>query len=223
LWQRDRRLLVAELDAFLEADAAYRAEDGARTLATELAFGLAEATNPAVECALRDGRRIRLRGKADRIDQRADGSLVVIDYKTGRPDPYGQLGPEDPVNAGTHLQLPVYAYAARATYGASDTPVHAAYWFVGRGNNKRIGYPVDAGVDEGFEHVVRTIVDNIEAGVFVAVPPSPGPRGPFVVCAYCDPDGLGTTDRWREWERVYNAPELDTYRALIDPDAGVRS
>jgi hypothetical protein len=31
---------------------------------------------------------------------------------------------------------------------------------------------------------------------------------PFVLCRYCDPDGLGTAERFREWERKYAAPEL---------------
>jgi hypothetical protein len=62
---------------------------------------------------------------------------------------------------------------------------------------------------------VRAIVDGIETGVFVAKPPPPGPR-PFVPCAYCDPDRLGTADRWRQWERKYPAPGLAGYRALLE-------
>jgi hypothetical protein len=40
------------------------------------------------------------------------------------------------------------------------------------------------------------------------------------LCRTCDPDGLGTADRWREWERVYAAPELAGYRALLESDEG---
>jgi hypothetical protein len=43
--------------------------------------------------------------------------------------------------------------------------------------------------------------------VFVAIPPAPGPS-PFIRCRYCDPDGMGTADRWREWERKQAAREL---------------
>jgi hypothetical protein len=111
----------------------------------------------------------------------------------------------------------VYAYAARAAYGNRDTPVEAQYWFVGRGENEQIGYVVDTAVDEAFEAALRNIVDGIEQGVFVAVPPEPGPR-PFVPCAACDPDGLGTADRWREFERKLSAPELDVYHALTEVD-----
>jgi ATP-dependent helicase/nuclease subunit B len=216
LWDRERRLMTAELDDFLTADGTYRSERHAETLATELAFGVADATMDAVEFALSDGRQLRLRGKADRVD-RAGHHLIVIDYKTGSHERYVGLGPDNPVDNGHRLQLPVYAYAARAAFGAPETPVEAAYWFVGRGENRLIGYDVDAQVDEVFDATVRAIVDGIEAGCFVANPPPPGPR-PFVSCQYCDPDGLGTADRWRDWERKYAAPELDGYRALLEGD-----
>jgi hypothetical protein len=43
--------------------------------------------------------------------------------------------------------------------------------------------------------------------VFPARPPAPAPS-PFVPCRFCDPDGLGTNDRWREHEAKLGAPEL---------------
>jgi ATP-dependent helicase/nuclease subunit B len=231
LWDRDRRMILADLDAFARADERFRDARAAETLATELPFGLPSAANGAVELQWPDGRRLRVRGKADRIDRAADGTLIVIDYKTGSVDPYVALNADDPVRAGTRLQLPVYAYAARAAFagdgddhrvgnggGAGDrAPVEAYYWFVGRGNNRLIGYAVDAAVHDLFMQTVRTIGESIEAGVFVANPPPPGPR-PFVTCPYCDPDGFGTADRWREWERKYVAPELAAYRKLIGED-----
>ncbi len=217
LWHRDRRLIFSELDAFLDADEAFRAAGVAGTLATELAFGMSDPDSVgAVEIALGDGRTVRVRGKADRVDRRADGTLVVIDYKTGSERSYKMLTHDEPVTAGTHLQLPVYAYAARAAFGAPDTKVEAYYWFVGRGKNLRIGYDVDDSVDEVFATTLRGIVDGIEAGVFPAVPAEPAPT-PFILCHFCDPDGMGTTDRWREWQRKFGAPELEGFRALSDP------
>jgi hypothetical protein len=218
LWRRDQRTLLAEVDAFLAADEAFRARHDAHTLATELAFGLPGADQNAVEFVLRDGRTIRLRGQADRIDERGDGALVVIDYKTGKPDNYRGLHGEDPVPHGRFLQLPVYAYAARAAVGRSDTPVSAWYWFVGRGNNEIVGYEVDPGVDTAFEATVRAIVDGIESGVFPPNPPEPGPS-PFILCRYCNPDGLGTNDVYRESVRKWVAPELAGYRALVEVEA----
>ncbi len=206
LWERDRRVLLAELDAFFDADAAWRTARDARPLAAELSFGFAADGTEPVEVRWSDGRAVRLRGKADRIDVTAAGDLLVVDYKTGKPDDYRALAPDNPVDQGNHLQLPIYAHAARAAYpeyGRAD--VSAYYWFVGRGNNQVIGYSVDEHVDDEF----------IEAGIFVANPPPPGPS-PFVSCAFCDPDGMGTADAWRAWERKYGAPELAPYRSLLE-------
>ncbi len=212
-WQRDRRVILGDLDAFLGADEAYRAKGVARTLATELAFGMPGAATDAVEVPLGDGRVVHVRGKADRVDRRADDTLVVIDYKTGSTTSYRGLGHDNPVMAGTRLQLPVYAYAARAAYGTPHTEVEAFYWFVGKGNNRPIGYVVDHDVDDVFTRAVRTIVDGIEGGVFPARPPQPAPT-PFVKCRFCDPDGMGTADRWREWERKLDAPGLEVLHLL---------
>src|SRR5262249_50349907 len=158
-------------------------------------------------------RTVVMRGKADRVDRLADGRLVVIDYKTGSERSYKMLDHDDPLTAGQHLQLPVYAYAARSAFGYAGSAVEADYWVVGRGNNQRIGYDVDAPVDVDFAATLRTIVDGIEKGVFPATPVQPAPT-PFVPCRYCDPDGMGTADRWREWERKYDAPEMAIVRAL---------
>ena len=49
-------------------------------------------SRPPVEVPLGDGRTIRLRGAVDRIDIAEPGHLVVIDYKTGRRNPYRRLG-----------------------------------------------------------------------------------------------------------------------------------
>jgi hypothetical protein len=221
LWERDRRVILAELDAFFDADVHWREEYGTETRATELSFGFSndKDSHPPVELVWPDGRVLRVRGKADRIDTRADGSLVVIDYKSGSVDRYSKLSTEDPVLAGTCLQLPLYARAARAAFG--DVRADAYYWFVGRGNDRRIGYVVDTDVEAKFMATVRTIVDGIEAGLFIAKPPPPGPR-PFVLCPYCDPDGMGTAERWREWERKYDTPELAPYRELLErsPERG---
>ena len=64
---------------------------------------------------------------------------------------------------------------------------------------------------------MRAIVDGIEAGCSSPTRRRPG-RARSSRAEYCDPDGLGTADRWREWERKYAAPELDGYRVLLEGD-----
>ena len=94
-----------------------------------------------------------------------------------------------------------------------DAPVEAMYWFIGRGNNQHIGYPIDENVDSQFTDALALIVDGIEAGCFVAQPPKPGPHF-FVECDYCDPDNRGTADSWREWERKQDNAALAGFLRL---------
>lgn len=82
---------------FLEVEAGRRPE--ARPLATEVRGELTVATA---------GGPFRLTAHADRIDRLADGSLALIDYKTGAP-PSDRL-----IRLGYAAQLPLEAAIARA-------------------------------------------------------------------------------------------------------------
>lgn len=82
LW-RPRLLLALE---WIAAKTASLGEDGRRILLCEQ-WGSAEIAG------------VRLSGKADRIDRAADGSIVIVDYKTGQPPSTAQ------VKAGYALQL----------------------------------------------------------------------------------------------------------------------
>jgi RecB family exonuclease len=213
-WRRDRRRILAELDRFLEVDSQVRDAHGMRPIATELRFGFGEA--PAVALSLSDGRMLQLRGAADRVDVTESGHLWVLDYKTGRPV---GLDPDDPTAAGTMLQLPVYAHAARASFGTPTTPVGAAYWYVStRGQFRWAELRLDPAVDARVDDVLRAIADGIDAGVFPCRvdPPTTWTRR---FRSYADPDARGTRDRYREWLCKRDAPELRGYVALAEPDA----
>ncbi len=213
-WHRDRRRILAELDRFLEVDSDVRASWGLRPIATELRFGFSDGA-PAVDLPLSDGRALRFRGAADRVDLADSGTLWVLDYKTGKP--YG-INDDDPTSAGTMLQLPVYAHAARASFGSPDTPVGAAYWFVStRGKFEWAELELDDDVDGRVDEVLRAIADGIGAGVFPCrvEPPRTWTRR---YRSYTDPDARGTRDRYREWLHKREAPELRGYVALAEPD-----
>jgi hypothetical protein len=51
------------------------------------------------------------------------------------------------------------------------------------------------------------VVAGIESGVFPNLPDQPGWQ-PFVSCEYCQPDRLGTAERWAEWTRKRHDPRL---------------
>jgi RecB family exonuclease len=213
-WHRDRRRILAELDRFLTEDSKARAEFGLRTIATELRFGF-PGTAPAIDVQLSDDRILRFRGAADRVDRTAGGTLLVLDYKTGRP--YG-IPADDPTAAGTMLQLPVYAHAARASFGSAGTQVGAAYWYVStRGQFRWAELVLTPEVDARVDEVLRAVADGIDAGVFVCRvdPPSTWTRR---FRSYTDPDARGTRDRYREWQRKCGAPALRGYVALAEPE-----
>jgi superfamily I DNA/RNA helicase/RecB family exonuclease len=97
---REREAVEAALERFL----AWHDRPGARTVvATEPRLG-AEVTLP-------DGQVVRLHGYADRLELDEDGTVVVVDLKTGK---YPPTGPE----VERHPQLGLYQLAV--DHGAAD-------------------------------------------------------------------------------------------------------
>lgn len=130
--EEDHQRAIAEVgeDAFLEAAAAnvsnfftiepieqvrtVEVEGVERNVSVELT-GLAER-NPAL--------KVTLRGIIDRLDREADGSLTVVDYKTGKaPNPRFA---ED--------KMPqLYLYAAMVKAMTGELPTRAKLYFLGEG------------------------------------------------------------------------------------------
>jgi RecB family exonuclease len=213
-WHRDRRRVLADLDRFLTEDDKLRSRFGLQAAATELRFGFGGETAPPVELVLSDGRTLRFRGAADRVDRIDGGALWVIDYKTGWPT---GLDRDDPTAAGTMLQLPVYAHAARASFGTETTRVGASYWYVStKGGFRWAELELTPEVEARVDHVLRAIVDGIDAGAFPCRvdPPTTWTRR---FRSYADPDARGTRDRYRQWQRKRGAPELAAYLAFAEP------
>jgi len=215
-WHRDRRRIMADLVRFLDEDSAHRALHGTGPVAAELAFGLPGADLAAVELPLPDGRQVRFRGKADRLDVGSDGTLEVVDYKTGRSERYAGLSEDEPDARGTKLQLVVYALAARLHEGLPDAPVRSEYWFTSaRGGFTRVGYPVTREVLERVGATVGLMADAIEEGVFPPYPTATS-TSPLVECPYCDPDGLGVVDLRRQIDRKRGDAALVSFFDLAE-------
>ena len=215
-WHRDRRRIMTDLVRFLRADSDHRAAHGTAPVAAELAFGLSGTELPAVELSLPDGRGVRFRGKADRLDVATDGTLEVVDYKTGRSERYAGLSEDEPDARGTKLQLVVYTLAARLHQHAPDAPVRSEYWFTSaRGGFTRVGYPVTPQVLDRVGATVGLMAEAIENGVF---PPHPtaSSTSPFVECPYCDPDALGVVDLRRQIDRERGDLALATFLELAE-------
>ncbi|BEV00023.1 double-strand break repair protein AddB [Novosphingobium olei] len=79
---------------------------------------------------------VRIHGRADRIDRLADGSLAVIDYKTGMP-PSGRM-----VEQGFALQLGLIGLIAQGGGfdGVAGVPNVFEYWSLARNKNRGFGY-----------------------------------------------------------------------------------
>jgi hypothetical protein len=214
LWRRVQAEVLEDLEAFLDHDDRHRAAEGLRPVSVEMAFGV--DGQPPLELALEDGRVLTFRGRADRVDEGPDGALVVLDYKTGGRD-YDKLA-DDPVTAGTTLQLGTYAEAARARHGREA--VDARYWMASsRGRFRQRGYPWTDDRRERFLDVVGTVVDGIETGTF---PARPGAYDSFFGshqnCGFCEFDRVCPRNRDDQEQAKADAPELSLL-ALLQPAA----
>lgn len=226
-WDRDQASILRDLERFVDEDDRWRRARGATPCAAELDFGLAQrGPRPAVEMRLTDGRIVRLRGSADRVDVGADGTIHVVDYKTGKADGMLRISELDPDQRGTKLQLPVYALAARAALDRPDAPVQAHYWFITSAQgNRSVSLPLTATVHARIDHVITEIVDGIEAGVF---PCRPGEDGFVRNRSHADPDALGVRDLARAWTRKCGDAQLARFCALageehdVEPNGAVR-
>ncbi|GAB2647688.1 PD-(D/E)XK nuclease family protein [Kribbella swartbergensis] len=213
LWQRERARILGDLIVLLDDDDRWRAERDASVVASELRFGY--DGEPPVEIPVPSG-RVLLRGSADKVDLARDGTIYVTDVKTGGFSRYEAIE-SDPVAGGTKLQLPVYAYAARARLGEPSTPVEASYWFVRKGG-KRIPVPLTPEVEARYVETLDIIVSSIAAGYF----PPKAPEVPdflWVQCPYCNPDGIGHSEVRARWDKKRLDPTLERLVRLIDPVA----
>jgi len=115
---------------------------------------------------------IRLHGYIDRLDAAPDGTLRVIDYKSG-----SAAITANHLKEGRRLQLPIYALAARDALGLGDVS-SGFYWHIQKGEASSLKLEkFDGGVNGAFETVVAHVtkhVANIRAGHFEPKPPEDG-------------------------------------------------
>lgn len=232
-WQVSRAQIISDLRAFCEVDEqrAEREQPRGVLIDAEARFGSSghwdESDEPAAEpisYELGDGGAVLFRGSIDRVERLADGSLLVIDYKTGKPDPYKRIISDsagDFTLSGTKLQLPIYALAAEALYGAnlrasdngstSAAPTSGMYWFVTsrKGSWSDVTIAFDDEARDRFAQVVDAIAKGINQGVFVGKPEAGSDRrGGHTPCEFCDPDGLRTAQLRRDFVRKAQSAAL---------------
>jgi RecB family exonuclease len=210
-WHLDRVTVRNDLCNWFVRDGATIADRGAQIVSSELRFG----RDGSVSLPIADGRRIAVHGSVDRVDRRHSGDLIVMDHKTGSDRNFKHITAADPTEGGTKFQLPTYAAAALALFGEGSSPsaenggigVTAEYDFFQGGGYRRLGYRFDATVWQQVADDLDRLVSGVESGFFPAVTGPPQFEF-FIECHYCQPDALGTAERFAEWDAKRRDPRL---------------
>jgi ATP-dependent helicase/nuclease subunit B len=215
LFQSERRRIKADLEAERVRDARKRRSSRRRPLQVEYGFGYGEVQ--AVELPLSGG-VLSFRGKIDRADLGEDGSVTVIDYKTGRPDRFEVIA-TDPVDAGRHLQLPIYALAATSLARAPDAPVRAEFRFIGprpvKDGSFAIGIDLDDAVRARLVETVDVLTRTVATGLFPMLSGESEYAG-HANCRFCEFDKVCPTARERYEESARRSGLAEAYFGLLD-------
>ncbi len=211
VWKATRSAILADLEILLRRDGEDRIAGGWSPVAVEQAFGDMEGSGPAwpaVSVNYGASEPLLFRGKIDRIDRSLIGTVRVTDYKTGRADLTETKLEDDPVVAGTALQLALYGRAVREPMDAES--VTARYWYAStKGEFKTAGRAIDEEVDERLVDVLGGVVSGITAGCFPQIPQAetyrPG-RSSWENCVYCAFDRICPSGRDAVQDRKRDAP-----------------
>ena len=183
-------------------------EDGPRWVAVERKFGRDGHDPVAVEIG---GVTIMLNGAIDRIDELEDGTLVIVDYKTGSRHRFGsKFGDYD---GGRRLQHVLYAAVAERLYG--KRVARAEFQFPSRkAENHRAVFRRE-GLQQGLR-VVNDLLGLLEAGHFY-------PTNDVEDCRFCDYSAVcrvrvseygDVSAPLAEWAREGRDPLLQTLRDI---------
>ena len=140
---------------------------------------------------LDNGRELELTGRLDRIDRRADGTLMVLDYKARSAEEL-KRGLRVP---GEDVQLPFYGLLLRDSPLATGA-VGAAYVAFDRGRENSSGVQVIA-PSQSFEVLVDDVGRRLQSDLQRIADGAPLPAlGAPAVCEYCEMRGLCRRDYW---------------------------
>jgi ATP-dependent helicase/nuclease subunit B len=140
---------------------------------------------------LDDGRELELTGRLDRIDRRADGTLMVLDYKARGAEEL-KRGLRIP---GEDVQLPFYGLLLRDSPPATGG-VGAAYVAFDRGRENASGVQMIA-PSQSFEVLVDDVGTRLQSDLQRIADGAPLPAlGAPSVCEYCEMRGLCRRDYW---------------------------
>jgi len=152
---------------------------------------------------------VHIKGRIDRVDELDDGSLRVVDYKTGMPTKFRKSSKTGAFNGGRLLQPAVYAAAIRERFAKMVTRFE--YRFpTERGKNEVVAF--NAAELESAAALVPDLLGYIRSGTFVSTNDESD-------CRYCDyrancraPEkGMPLRVRWAQ----EHSDTLEQYRAML--------
>lgn len=161
---RAREITALDNDAQLFVNSEHDAfrEEPWEVVALESSFGY-DAGDEGALLLLDDGTSVRVRGRVDRVDRLSDGTLRLVDYKTGRS--FELDTPRGAFDGGRKLQLAVYSPAVSRQF---DAVVSAAeYHFPTKKGDGGVAR-ADRELLDAAPRIVRSLLDDVAAGRFVA-------------------------------------------------------
>lgn len=225
-WKIERQKIRRDLERFVALEVERARARSARPVAVEVSFGRGEEAPVVIRAG---GRDVAFGGQMDRVDVEADGSVVVIDYKSGSSDGYKDIE-TDALGRGRHLQLPIYAKAATQRFASARSDVQVAdghpssrlraeYRFV----SSEAGFGVvrvelTDMLDAALVEVLDILVSTIDSGCF---PPNPGKleRFGYANCSWCDFDGVCPSERAELWAHAKTDGAMSGYVGLVGEES----
>ncbi|MGH7688820.1 MAG: PD-(D/E)XK nuclease family protein, partial [Gemmatimonadaceae bacterium] len=134
------------------------------------------AAGERAEFVAADGTRLAIGGRIDRVDRYPDGSLRIVDYKSGSNYAYRNLNRDGLLNGGRVLQPAIYAAGAGQALGSEIRQFE--YRFTkGHPPDDRIA--LDADALAGAPAIVASLLTHLRSGQFI-------PTDCADDCKFCD-------------------------------------
>ncbi len=199
LWKLQKSEMLDRLLAYVDAELSRRAEAPWRPMRLEWSFGMKHHLDDAddrstplpLELSTPYG-TVGMRGRIDRIDQAANGTMVdIIDYKSGA----GYTNPRREIEKGQSLQMPVYLLAVHKLL-LNENPassIQATYYYLASARFtagiERHDFEQTKLQELSLGQTISNIFGGIRQGYFPPIADScPG---------YCDYRELCRTAGWR--------------------------
>jgi RecB family exonuclease len=213
-WKMERAGIVRDLERYIAFDNEWLREGDEAPIRAEMSFGRDDEEPVVIDAG---GRQIRFRGKIDRVDRAGDGSVRVIDYKSGRANHFRTIE-SNPLGNGRHLQLPIYAKAAQALAGEGGAVTAEFRFCSAAGGFSRVSVALTPELESELTGTLGVLAGIAANGT---LPPRPGKAeywGPEH-CRYCSFDAACRLDRSDAWERAARTPAMSAYADLVDADS----